>query len=499
MIAAGAATGTTVYAMVRARAESGPDRPALTGEGMTLTYRALIARVDAVAADLARRGIRRGDRVAVLSENRVSYTLVQLAAARLGAIVACQNWRLSPPELRHCIALVDPALMIASDRYRALAEGCWAGEVLPIDAMGADGDSPAAAEPEDPLLIIYTSGTTGLPKAAAISHRAEVARMCATRLDIGITADDGYISWAPMFHMGGTEHLLAVLMSGGHGFVVDGFDADAICDIVAAHPIGWLMLVPATIAPVVERLRARGIRPRRLRAVGCMADLVPGQELAAITRATDTPYLDSFGATETGMGPLSAGRVPVGMAPAALPKQLSPLAELRLVGPDGRDVPDGEVGEAWTRGPTLFSGYWNAPEATAASFAEGGWYRMGDLFRRGPDGYHFVGRSKYLIKSGGENIYPAEIERVLLDDARVIDAVAVRAADPRWGEVVAAVIARRDPSLDEAEVERLCRASLAGYKRPRIVLFVENDDLPRNVSGKIMREAVESLVVARTA
>jgi fatty-acyl-CoA synthase len=153
----------------------------------------------------------------------------------------------------------------------------------------------AAAASEDPFLIIYTSGTTGLPKAAAISQRAEIARMCALRMDLRIAPEDGYISWAPMFHMGGTEHLLATLMSGGHGFVVDGFDADAIIDVLAEHRIGWLMLVPATIEPLLERLSARDVRPAGIKAVGCMADLAPSAVVAAITQALGAPISTASG------------------------------------------------------------------------------------------------------------------------------------------------------------------------------------------------------------
>ena len=198
------------------------------------------------------------------------------------------------------------------------------------------------------------------------------------------------------------------------------------------------------------------------------------------------------------MPPLSGDLIRPGEMPRSLAKKLSVLTELRLVGPDGRDVAQGETGEAWVRGPTLFSGYWNADEVNRDSFS-GGWFHMGDLFRRTPAGYEFAGRSKYLIKSGGENIYPAEIERVILADPRVADAIVVRRPDPHWGEVPVAVVARCDDSLDEAGVIALCRASLAGYKRPKDVVFVPVERFPRSTSGKIIREEVETMVLDATA
>ncbi|MEE4452773.1 AMP-binding protein [Novosphingobium resinovorum] len=476
------------------RARSAPQAPAIVQGDLRLTYAEIMACVDAVAADFAARGLERGQRVAILSENRFEYTAVQLACAKLGLIAACLNWRLSEVETRHCVELVDPALLVASPRHRAMAEAVANGRPLAaIDSLGAPGETASAADPEDGLLIIYTSGTTGLPKAAVISHRAEVARMCAMRLDMGVEMADAYISWAPMFHMGGTEHLLATLMCGGTGVIIDGFDADAIIDALEEFPVGWLMLVPATIEPLLERLEARQAQVRGVKAVGCMADLVPSATIAAITQALGAPYLNSFGATETGMPPLSADLIPVGTTPTHFPKRLSLLTDLRLLDAEGREVADGETGEACVRGPTLFSGYWNAVAANAESFA-GGWFHMGDLFRRTESGFEFVGRSKYLIKSGGENIYPAEIERVLFADARVNDAIVVRRPDPQWGEVPVAVIARNDPSLDEDMVMRLCRNALAGYKRPRSVRFIAMDAFPRSASGKIIREAVEAMI-----
>lgn len=491
-----AATGVTVYTLIAMRARTHPDAIALIAGQRRLSFAAMIDRVDHIAADFEARGITRGDRVAILSENCIDYTLVQIACAKLGAIAACQNWRLADPELRHCIAIVAPALLIVSDRFAEMARRLETGGPVASFAMlgcQPNGGSISTASPEDGLLIIYTSGTTGLPKAAVISHRAEIARMCVLRMDLGFRAGDAYIAWAPMFHMGGTEHLLATLMAGDTGIVVDGFDADAIIDALVDHRVGWLLLVPATIEPLLARLGERGVAIRGLGAVGCMADLVPSAVIAAVTSALDAPYLDSFGATETGMPPLSGGLIPVGSAPARFPKKLSSLTQLQLVDASGKQVAYGEAGEARVRGPTLFSGYWNADAANAEAFRDG-WFHMGDLFRDTAQGYEFVGRSKYLIKSGGENIYPAEIERVLLADDRIADAIVVRQPDPRWGEIPVAVVARADASLTAMSVSALCRASLAGFKQPRQICFVTMDLFPRSASGKIVREQVEAMV-----
>ncbi|MCA0206910.1 MAG: AMP-binding protein [Proteobacteria bacterium] len=491
------AASTTVYGLIATRARHTPDALALVEGERRLTYAAMIAQVDAIAAGLHGRGVSRGDRVALLSENRLEYTLTQLAAARIGAMVACLNWRLVEEELAYCIALVDPTLLIASQRYCNLAQAAGAGRaVLPVDGLQTEGHSPFAAEPEDGFIILYTSGTTGRPKGAVISQRAQVARMCALSIDMGLTRGDGFVAWTPMFHVAGSEHLISTLLLGGTGIVLDGFQPDAIIDALEDFRLGWLITVPATTEALLERLKARRPAIKGVKAVGCMADLVPAAVIDEVTTLLGAPWVNSFGATETGMPPLSGDLIAVGTMPRNLAKQPSVLTEIRLVDAEGRDVADGAVGEVWVRGPMVFSGYWNNLKANAEAFDDG-WFHMGDLFRRTPEGYDFAGRSKYLIKSGGENIYPAEIERILLADPRVADAIVVRKADAHWGEIPVAVIARHDEALDAAEVQRLCRAVLAGYKCPRQVMFLPLDQLPRNVSGKIQREDIERLVAAR--
>jgi fatty-acyl-CoA synthase len=236
-----------------------------------------------------------------------------------------------------------------------------------------------------------------------------------------------------------------------------------------------------------------------IRAIGAMADLVPPHQLAELTAALQAPYLNTFGATETGLPPGTADLIPIGVTPTDLAKRQSGFCEVRLVDEADREVPDGTPGECAMRGSTLFSGYWRAPETNAQDF-RGGWFHMGDLFVRRPDGrLAFVDRAKYMIKSGGENVYPAEIERVLMADPRVVDAVVVRQADARWGEVPVAVVARQDPSLEAADLQARCRAALAGYKQPKAIHFVAPADLPRSTTGKIQRHEVEAWLKGRAA
>ena len=258
----------------------------------------------------------------------------------------------------------------------------------------ASTDHPLAeVDPEDPLVILYTSGTTGTPKGATISHRAQIVRNLVTRAEFGVAQDDTFVAWSPLYHMGAVDNSLGTLMTGGTVFVVDGFDAPRLADLVATEPLGWLLLMPGMVGRFADELESRGIRAKSVKLCGVMADLVPPAEIARITTLLRAPYANTFGATETGCPPCSSSLIPIGVAPTSLEKGQSPFCEIRLVDPDDRDVPDGSPGELAMRGPTLFSGYWNNPETNAHDF-RGGWFHMGDVFVRHPDGSLELRRSR---------------------------------------------------------------------------------------------------------
>lgn len=474
----------------------------------TWTYLHLNDRVNRLVHWLAGQGLGRGDRIGVLSENRVEYVEVELAAAKLGVITACQNWRQADRELTYCIRAVAPKLMVVSERYAQTLARIDHG-VPRILTLGeeyeralaqsnASSEPPHLAEPEDGLIILYTSGTTGMPKGAVISHRAIVARTLMGSLDRPLTREDSYLAWTPMFHMGSSDYVYSTLLRGGKVIILDGFQGEAMARIVAAEQLGWLHLNSAVIDRVIAEMTRHDIRPKGVRFVGVMPDLVPRQQIAALTTLMGAPFANTFGSTETGPVPASKGVIDIGVVPERLSKVQSSLCDLRLVDENDRDVADGEPGEALVRAPSLFSGYWQAPDVNAEVFRNG-WYHMGDVFRRNPDGtLDFVDRRKYLIKSGGENIYPAEIEGVLLASARVANAVVVRRADAKWGEVPIAFVVRRDQQLTAADVVAMCRSQIAGYKVPKDVIFVSDEELPRSTSGKIKRHELENRLNAVT-
>jgi len=494
--------GSTVGGMFHDAVSSYPDTVALRSNSTSITYRDLGAQVNQLSNALMAQGVSRGDRVAILAENSVAFVTLLLACARIGAIATCLNWRSTVEDTAHCLTLTEPRMLFLSAQFAPLVPPDLQNvRIVDIDQGMRDLTAQHdASEPqvhvasEDGLLILFTSGSTGKPKAALVSHRAMIARGLVFRADLGIGRNDGYIAWSPLSHMAAADPTFACLIQGATVTVLPGFDPDAIVEALTQHPVGWLALLPGTIERMAEALERKRAPLQRVVATGAMADLIPGEQIARISRLLNAVFLNSFGSTETGLPPATAswfapGEVPT---PQTLGKRQNTACEIRLVDDNGNDVAPGEVGELWLRAPTLFSGYWGDAKATASAFADG-WYHMGDAFRRDAHGLlHFADRKKYLIKSGGENIYPAEIERILRSIDGVLDASVVRRQDATWGEVpVAFVVVAPEHAPSKTTVQKILQARLARFKLPKAIVFVQESEIERNVTGKIRRDLLE--------
>jgi acyl-CoA synthetase (AMP-forming)/AMP-acid ligase II len=484
---------------------------ALEHDGRALSFSELNSESNRLANALSGLGMERGDRICALSENRLEYALVFYAAAKLGIAVSPLNWRLSAAELGPVIAGVAPRLAFVSARHRSLFAAATGSppevKVVALDgrqdrgeigfddlvSSGNPADPGAQVEAEDILIITHTSGTTGFPKGAAISHRALLARAMGFAADQGWEDKETFIAWSPLFHTGGVDGLLASGVIGSKCTIIDGMQPDRIAGTVVRERVNWLFLPPGGIGQVVDALRRTG-RPRGVRLVGSMADLVPPEAIAETTELFGAPYFNSFGSTEAGCYPCATSFVPVGVAPHSLAKRQSAFCDVLLVDEQGHEVPRGEPGEMLVQGPMLFSGYLAGGYAIENDFA-GGWFHTGDVMMRNPDGtLDFVERKKYMIKSGGENIYPAEIERLLVRHPGVAEAAVVKKADARWGEVPVACVAVNEPQVDEAGLRAYLDALLARYKMPREFVFLPAGDFHRNITGKIIRSELEALV-----
>lgn len=505
MTEATAASRVTVGQLLAEMTGNQPEAIAVQQGRAAWTYRDFNSRVNRWSGWLSRHGVVRGDRVCILSENRHEYLEVEFACAKIGAIAACINWRLLDREIAHCVDLVQPSLAFVSPRYHEKVDRSGWPQV-PLHVFGPDLDAevgPLAADepqedvdPEDGLLIVYTSGTTGLPKAAVVSHRAMIARAMLYGVLIRVERTDSFVAWNGLFHMAGSDFAIGQLLLGGKTLIVDGFDIEELGRLIGSEQISYMGLQPGMIRRLVDHLEANRIVPLGMKTAGAMADLVPKADIAAVTRALNAHYLNSMGCTETGMFPGSGNVLPIGQEPQSLSKHEGPFGLLRLVDDEGNDVPIGTPGECLVKGPTVFSGYWRNEEANREAFA-GGWFHMGDVMVRNPDGsLDFVERKSAMIKSGGENIYPAEIERALLLDPRVADVCVVGRRDDKWGEVPVAFVARRDSNLTAEDVGDIVKQTLASFKKPKEVIWVDEDWFPRSASGKIARKQAKELYEA---
>lgn len=491
----------TVGALFHSRVAVDAERAAVVDGERTLNYAELEVRSNQLANSLLSAGLRRGDRLALLARNCLEYVEVELAAAKAGLIVAAQNWRLSPRELAHCINLVEPrVIMTQPGLVHMLRElDLFDHELIVFDHEYETRLKQATSvypdldlDSEDGLVILYTSGTTGLPKGALISHRAMIARSMCMASELGVPIGDNFCAWPPFFHMASTDQALGTLMRGGTVHIVDGYVPDRLIEVLETQEMHFFILMPGMVGQFAAILEGRGTKVKGVAVCGAMADLVPPEDIAAVTTVLNAPYANTFGATETGLPPASSSTIPIGVAPTNLSKRQSAFCEMRLVDGDDDEVPVGTPGEVAMRGPTLFSGYWRAEETNAHDFRNG-WFHMGDVLRRNADGtLDYIDRVKYMIKSGGENIYPAEIEQVLASDPLVQEAVVVRRPDRRWGEVPVAFVVPSGPGVSEDSLFRLCRDNLSSYKRPKDIFFVTDEGLPRSTTGKVQRHELEA-------
>ena len=506
--------------IIERHAQFQPERTALRFEGRSMTYSALWQRIEQASAGLAQRaGVARGDHVAYLGYNHPEMLVLFLALARLGAVFVPLNFRLAVPELRAILAHSAAGRLVAgagfADTVHALLASGSQYPVLFMDAASADpgnvgaGDADASweavtaagAEPvasvgggADPVMIVYTSGTTGLPKGAIHTHEAVIWNAINAIDYQGFTRDDHVLSALPMFHVGGLcIQTMPALHAGAAVTIHARFDPAAWLREVGQSRPSVSLLVPATLKAVIEHPEWMSTDIGSLRMLNTGSSTVPESLMKAfIDRGVAVTQV--YGSTET--GPVSIYLKPEdALRKLGSTGKVGLHVDVRLVDALGNEVAGGEVGEILVRSPALMQGYWADPDNP--SFRDG-WFHSGDLARVDDEGYyHVVGRSKDMIISGGENIYPAELENILAACAVIAEATVVGMPDPRWGEVAVAVVvpcaaAPGLPALDEAMVLALFRDRIARYKHPRRVVLV--DQLPRNALGKVQKDEVRRLL-----
>jgi fatty-acyl-CoA synthase len=464
--------------------------------GRCMTYAELAGRTARAATVLATHGVAREDRVAILCRNRIEFFEVLFACAKLGAILAPLNWRAPAAELAPLLDDCTPKLLIYGREDEACALAlCRSGLASIALDDGAAGYNAlvASASPLDAdtrwpgdgiWSLIYTSGTTGAPKAVIQTYQMAAVNAFHVQQAFGLRDGDRTLNFLPLFHTAGIHLMtLPTLMAGGTVTVLPGFDTELAFNALPSLDV--FFGVPAVYQQLALHPRFDTADFSRIRAWGCggapLADA-----LVQRYAARDVIVCNGYGMTETGPTAFVAAPEDALSKIGSVGKPQM-LLDVRIVGERGDDVADGEVGEVWMRGAGLTPGYWQRPDENAKTFTPDGWLKSGDLGRRDAEGcYYIAGRIKEMYISGGENVYPAEVENVLAHHPDVLEAAVIGMSDARWGEVGCAfILPRTGKSVDSAALTTFCREKLAAYKVPR--QFIAVKDFPRTPAGKVRK------------
>ncbi|MFT7646529.1 MAG: long-chain acyl-CoA synthetase [Candidatus Poriferisodalaceae bacterium] len=464
----------TIGDLVRWSAAMFGDRPLWIHGDRTVTFTEYDDLTDRIAASLIAKGIGRGDRVACWFGNSIELLEAYSGIAKAGAVTVFCNAMLTQREIDYIVEDSETKLLLTNpNEVRSLAEGPLPSEPLP--AVGID----------DEAWVGYTSGTTGLPKGASLSHRNPVWVAASVVDSLGLTAADTMLCCLPMFHSYSVNiNYLQPLMAGCTQVILERFVVPEVIDALESHAVTVWPAVPTMLTYLAHAPERAGRDMSALRMVVSAGSVLKEQVIADFEAAYGAPILDGWGSTETGsfatMTPAGATRKP---GSCGLPLRGS---NIRVVDPDGNDVPPGERGELVVRGPNVMSHYLNKAEQTASALADG-WYHSGDIAELDTDGYVFVvDRLKDLIISGGYNIAPKEIEDVVLSHPAVLDVAVIGLPDEKRGETPKAfVVLKPGKALDSDGLLAHCRENLAAYKLPREIEFV--DELPKTSSGKVKR------------
>lgn len=465
--------------------------------GERITYHEAYLRSNRLARYLMHeRGVTMGDRVAVLATNELDYILLYFAIQKTGAMMVPMNYRLSPRELQYIVDDAQPTLVI---EQMALQDRISGYPELSFDDVGGVGDllrdttidssTPGMhASFEAPVMILYTSGTTGNPKGAVLSNRMIFWNSVNTGLRLNLVQQDKTLTFAPFFHTGGWNVLnLPFLHRGAQQILLKKFDPDRVIQLIGKEQISILFGVPTMMDMLRQSpdFESTDLRSIRYAIVGGEPMPLP---LIKDWHAKGVPVRQGYGLTEFGPNVFSLNEADAErkMGSIGFPNF---YIETRIVDDHGREVGHGQTGELLLRGPVCMNGYWNNPEASAKTMVDG-WVYTGDIARRDDEGFFYiVDRKKDMFISGAENVYPAEIEKVLRNHPDIREVAVVGVPDPKWGEVgMAYIVLKPGATMDVDTMRAYCDGQLARYKIPKYARFIEQ--LPKSDSGKLLKRAL---------
>ena len=505
---------TSFAGIIRTHGRERPDHPAIEYERRSVSFGELDARSSQLANAFAAAGIQANDRVAFLDKNGPEFFEVTFALAKLNAVNVAVNWRLAPTEMAQIMNDACAKVLVVGAEFVPHVEKIeddletitkivvigdharWEGYDHLLGAQPAT-DPGAEGSPDDVAIQLYTSGTTGLPKGVMLTNSNFFSGVMNVTESWKFDRDSVNIAVMPMFHIAGSGWSMVGLYHGCQTVVLRDVDPARILQVIPEYGITNALFVPAVIQFLLITPGVDSTDFSTLRAIVYGASPITDSALTNAMEVFGCGFIQVYGMTET-TGAITQLE-PEDHDPVNRPGLLRscgkpyPWVELRLVDPDtGDDVPDGTVGELWTRSPQNMKGYWGNDDATRATIDDDGWLRTGDAGYRDRDGFLFLhDRVKDMIVTGGENVYPAEVENVLAKHPEIADVAVVGVPDEKWGEAVKAVVVRRDGSdITDNDVITFAREHLAGYKLPKSVDFT--DVLPRNPSGKLLKREIRA-------
>jgi fatty-acyl-CoA synthase len=498
---------------LRRRALRASHRPALTCDEVTWTYGELWDQIERLSAVLAAHGVQRGDRVGYLGFDEPMFLVCEFAAARIGAIFVPLNFRLTGPELAFIINDAGLQLLLAGRQHQAIIDGVRAELSCPhfLSAADAAPGWPAASEfmarcasippqtqvePEDVAALMYTSGTTGHPKGAMLTHHNIWAQNLNVLLTKDLTSDEVTLGFVPLFHVGGMLTVtLPTLLAGGHVVLQRGFDAAAVLHAIARYRVTLAFAVPAMLLFMSQHADFEDADLSSLRLLSVGGAPMP-EPLLRLYEARGIPLHQGYGMTETSatITFLHSDRAADKLGSCGTPGLLTDIC---LKDGSGQVIRQANVkGEVCVRGANVMKGYWNNPQASAAAFDADGWFHTGDVGYCDDEGFLYLcDRIRDVIITGGENVYPAEVESVLYEHPAIAQCAVVGATDEQWGErVVAVVVPKPGASLTLEELRGFAQHRLGRYKLPRELRLVEA--LPRNAAGKVLKARIREQLQA---
>ncbi|MEW6530593.1 MAG: AMP-binding protein [Thermodesulfobacteriota bacterium] len=491
------------YGLIRRNGRVYREQNALTSGEQRLTHRGLLENVDRLSAGLKALGIKKGDRLGILGKNSFEYVYLYGAAARLGAVLVLVNWRLKPEEIAYVISDTSPAMLLADPEFQPVA-----GELLsaagspsiPISMGPAGGPFRSFADlmtqewsgpdtdvsSDDDYVIIHTAAVHGKPRGAVLSQRNLLITGLQLAWRWGLNEQDVNLVALPLFHVAGALLMVAAFTAGGSNVLLPSFDVQTALDHIAKDKVTMFGEFPPMLKSLVEKAADRGETMSSFRHV---LGLDQPDTVKAFQHMTGATFWAIYGQTETG-GLVTTAPYTERLGAAG---KAFPLAEVAIEDDQGNILPPGKSGEIVVQGPMVFRGYWNLPVDTQHTFRHDR-HHTGDKGRFDEDGYlWFEGRApeKELIKPGGENVYPAEVESAILEHAAVKEACVIGVPDSHWGEAIKAVCALKpDAALEAAELTEFVASRIARFKKPKHVVFVP--ELPKKPDGSVDREKVKA-------